>query len=434
MKKQIKKIGALVLAGVLALGMSMTALAEADFDSGKAGTWTERDTPIPQDKSINIKKELLSFNASSTSVYAPTFAYKYIVKPASVTDLKVTDEADKHNSGVSVEAPVKAGITAGLTVNGGTAGDAAEASGLLEFTNSNVLATTSTGGSNLYNVTLDFTGVTFEQPGVYRYEITEALNDTATYDGIAVEDGGSNVRYLDVYVDGSLNIYGYVCMAENASVTSATAKTNGFVSDSNGADKYYTYDLTLSKKVENDTYGKGHAFPYTVIFNNTENYTTTFTITETASTGSTGINPTAAFAPTWSGVAKVKEGADIVYTGIPSGVDVDVYETNDMTGVTYSVATSVNDGTPVVDNSVISGTAPTEASAQTTKADYQSTKATVDTTKIAAIAAAQTLAITNTLVIISPTGVALRFAPYAVLFVAGLALLFIFRRRDTEED
>ena len=50
MKKQIKRIGALVLAGVLALGMSVTALAGSDMDSanptGVLGDFESADTTV----------------------------------------------------------------------------------------------------------------------------------------------------------------------------------------------------------------------------------------------------------------------------------------------------------------------------------------------------------------------------------------------------
>ena len=436
MKNTLKKLGAIALVLMLMMSLSVNAFAvdlKENNEEGVAGNWNSADEERVQGNSINIKKEILSYNATSTSVFAPAFSYTYTVTPATVSNYTVTDENNDHTSGAAVTAPVKAGITTGLTVNGGTAGTEASAVGTLAFTNTTALTTSSAGDSNLYNITLSFANVRFSQPGVYRYQIAETLADGKTYDGVAIEDGGTNTVYLDVYVDGAGKIYGYVCMAANSSVTPDSTKTNGFVSASNGADKYYTYDLTLSKDVVNDNYGEDHAFPFTVIFKNSESYTSTFTITETAATGSTGISPAVASAPTWSGVAKVKEGANITYTGIPAGVDVDVYETNDMTGVTYTVATSVNGVTATTDNGVTAGTAPTSAVAQTDKAAYESTKATVNTPKIATVSAAQTLAITNTLVLISPTGVVMRVAPYALMLIGGFVLLVISRRRKAEE-
>ena len=179
-----------------------------------------------------------------------------------------------------------------------------------------------------------------------------------------------------------------------------------------------------------------------MIFNNTESYTSTFTIEQTVGTGSTGLTTLTGLPTAWNGVALVKDGnatagttvGDITITGIPAGVDVDVYETNIATGVTYTVETSVNGGTAVTDNNVTWGSVPASAVAQTTKADCESTKASVDTTKISAVSATQTVEITNTLLLISPTGVALRVAPYALMLVGGIVLLFVSRRRKAKAE
>ena len=429
----MKRIVVLLLAVVMMMSMmSVMTAGAADLKDGIAGKWEDKDSPVDDlGDQIKIKKELVSYNAISTSVYAPAFSYIYTVTPAAAGET-ITDEETDHNAAVAVEAPVIAGVTTGLKVNNGEAGTATSAVGTLAFTNSTVLTTSNSGGSNMYDIILDFSGVTFDKAGVYRYEITETLADT----GIAVKNSGSNVRYLDVYVDGSPKIYGYVCIPTNDSVTPNTdSKTNGFVSDSNGQDEYYTYDLVLSKDVVNDTYAEAnHAFPFTVIFNNSESYTTNYTITETAGTESTDISLTAGTTPAWKGVALVKDGVAITYAGIPAGVDVDVYETNDMTGTTYMVSTVVNGGGPVKDGSVSWGNAPSSAESQAaTKEDYQSTKVTVDTAKYtstdAGTTAKQTVAITNTLLQISPTGVVVRVAPYVIIMAAGIALLLIGRRR-----
>ncbi len=442
--KNMKRLCALLMAVVMMMALSVTAFAangefQENNEEGVAGNWESADTERLQGDTIKLKKEIVAFNATSTSVHAPVVTYTYTVTPADVTNLTVTDEGKDHASNAAVTAPVKAGITTGLVVTGtaaGTAGTAASATGTLVFTNASTFTAAAAGSTNEYDITLDFSGVTFTQPGVYRYQIAETTS--AAYAAVAMEDGEFDTVYLDVYVDGNLKIYGYVCMSTNASVDPNTdTKINGFVDGTaaDGSDKYYTYDLVISKDVVNDSYAEGNiAFPFTVIFSNTEGYTSTFTITETAGTGSTGISPAAASAPTWSGVAKVKDGGAITYTGIPAGVDVEVYETNIAAGVTYTVDTVVNGGTAVNDPAVVWGTTPGSAVAQTTKADYESTKVTVDTTKIATVDAKQTVAITNTLLLISPTGVAMRVAPFVLMLAAGAVLLFFARRRRHEDE
>ena len=446
MKNTFKKLSALLLVLVMVLAMSANAFA-ADFpgdEEGVVGTWTQPDKEIVQGKSINIQKEIIAFNANSTTVHAPVVTYTYKVTPAAVDNLTVTDEARDHAEGVgAVTAPVKPGITTGLVVTGadasgtpvaGSAGSATEAQATLVFDNNSTWKTADDGDTNSYNIGLDFTNVVFAQPGVYRYQIAETIS-AASYDVIAMKDGAFDTVYLDVYVDGNHAIYGYVCMKDNNSVTPDTKKINGFVNSttasSDGADKYYTYDLVLSKDVVNDTYAESNiAFPFTVIFNNPEGYTSTFTIGQTVVEGSTGLTTLTGIPTAWNGVVRVKDGANITLTGIPAGVDVDVYETNIATGATYNVATAVNGGTPVNDANVTWGTRPDTAVAQqTNKEAYQSTKATINTTKIAKVDANQTLVITNTLVLISPTGIVMRVAPYVLILAAGVALLVLSRRR-----
>lgn len=470
--KTIRKIGALVLAIMMIAAAGLAYAAEIGGD-GETGTWGGHDFPtdhetVDSGKTITIKKDLVVFNpnshdASSNPVYAPEYSYVYTVTPATVANTyTVTDATSDHASGTAVTASVKAGITTGLVVNGGAAGSADSAVGYLDLSNATTLSASSAGATNTLGFTLAFTNVSFTQPGIYRYQIVEGIigadHSTAkTYDQVAVADGSSNTRYLDVYVDGNLAIYGYVCMSENnANVTTSTTKTNGFVVASNGHDRYYTYDLTLSKDVVNDSYAASNTvFPFTVIFRNTENYATTYKIGQTVGTGSTGLNSNAATLtgnPTaWSGVYLVKDGStvtgthtgDITLTGIPAGVDVDVFETNIAAGVTYIAETSVNGATSGAgyhkDNNVISGSTPGSAVAQTdaNKTDAQSTKMSVDTPKIATVSSAQTVGITNTLLLISPTGVMLRVAPYIAMLVAGIALLVIFkvkRRKHVEEE
>ena len=442
----LKKFGALVLALLMVLSVSTAALA-ADLqekgEEGVAGNWEAQDTERLQGDTINIKKEITAFNPNGTTVHAPVVTYTYTVTPASVNNLTVTDETGNHKIGTAAVAAVNPGPTSGLVVTGtaaDTAGNDTSATGTLVFTNASEWTTAAAGDANAYDINLDFSGVTFSKPGVYRYQIAETISATS-YDVIAMKNGAFDTVYLDVYIDGDLEIYGYVCMNANESVTpDTTTKINGFVDGTagEGSDKYYTYDLVLSKDVANDKYAAtNHAFPFTVVFSNPEGYTSTFTIEQTVGTGSTGLTTLTGLPTAWSGVALVKDGDettgttvdDITLTGIPAGVDVEVYETNDVTGVTYTVATSVNKGTAVTDNNVSWGTAPTSAVAQgESKEAYQSTKATVDTEGIEKTDA-QSVAITNTLLLISPTGVVLRIAPYVMILAAGIALLLISRRR-----
>lgn len=451
----LKKISALLLALVMVLSLCAGAMAATTLGTaGEQGAFTSPDTPVVQSKTLNLEKELKVYNLDEATVNAPTITYNYTVE-AGTAGKDVTDKADKHDPEGSVTAPTKAGIVKGVKINDGTAATGTTATGTLSFTTTDELDATTDGAKNVKDIAIDFSGVVFTGPGIYRYKITESLASGFTYDNTGVtETTGSHVRYIDVYVkpadsytDGSKNtdwdIYGFTCFYNDEDITdadktTAAVKTTGFVDGTKDGstavlgDQYYTYNLTIKKLVVDDNYAKAnHAFPFTVIFTNSD-VTKNILLKTTVAEGATDFTH-AAGAPTWKGIAKLKDSTTIKYIGIPMGTDVEVYETNDVAGVTYKVTTDRTNFSATetkTDAMVISGSTPTEATAQAaTKADYQSTKSTLDTTKNADDDNKHEVTITNKLVTISPTGVALRVAPYVLILAAGMALLLISRRR-----
>ena len=454
--KTLKKIFATLLALTLVMAMGMTALAADDTTSetttldsnGEQGAFTEKDKPVSQDKTLVLEKELKVYNPDQDKVNAPTITYNYSIAPATVADgTTVKDAADKHNSNSSVTVPVKAGIgTFSATVS---------------WANDEVDADVE-GAENIKLFSIDFSEVIFTGTGVYRYVIREALADDFSYVNTGVtETTGDHERFIDVYVkaaDSFTNgatadewvIYGFTCFDKNESITDAdkttnAVKTTGFVDGDNGtedtdddilADQYYTYNVEISKTITNDNYAKAtHKFPFAVIFTN--GAITKKIVLKTEKTESAVDFSRDNVSPNWSGVASLGDEDSILYVGIPMGTSVEVYETNDVTGVTYMV-TTVKDGdaeNQVVDNAVTWGSTPTTASAQAAqKPAYQSTKAVISTTAGKADDTSHTIAINNNLQVISPTGVVLRVAPYALILVAGMALLLVSRRRRVRDE
>ncbi|MBR3056726.1 MAG: hypothetical protein IKG93_02050 [Clostridiales bacterium] len=460
MKKAFKKIGALVISSIMIMSLSAAVFADGTTldTNGEQGAFSTPDTPVSQNKTLVLSKEITAYNLDENSVKAPTISYTYTIAAATVANgTTVTDKADKHNSNTSVTVPVKAGVGTPTIAN----------SGVVAWTNADSMTTSTGGTANLKDISIDFSSVVFTGAGVYRYAITEALTGaTDTYAASGVTGTtGTHTRFIDVYVrpaetftDGTSaddwDIYGFTCFYNNTSITdgdktTGAVKTTGFVAGTSDgstavpADSYYTFNVIVSKTVVNDGYAAANtAFPFTVIMTN-DTITKSIDVEgSTSGTVSDWTNPAAAAlsAATTKGVVNIKSGGQVKYIGIPNGTSVEVYETNIVTGVTYKVDTAVTTNTTATttDNSVTwTSTAPTTAAAQANpKQDYESTKTTIVTTADQDDDNAYRIAVTNTLVNISPTGVIIRVAPYALLLGAGVVLFILSHRgkRKAEEE
>lgn len=489
--KNIKRISALVLALIMVLALTATALADAALlTNGEVGGYTQPDTQNLDNKMINIKKEIKAFNPDESLIYGPAITYTYAITAASGSELvTITDDTDDHKSGLAttVTAITPNGNTSAYPTMTGTSADT------IAWTNEDILDASPAGTANYKNLTVDFSNVVFTAPGVYRYKITETANAYVTS---GVTDGGiTATRYLDVYVmrsdnfdashdgteghlfvAGDWRIYGYVCIspesvASNAggttNVTTATKKTNGFVSvpDPDGdpstddgvtGDEYHTYNLTVGKKLMNDTTMNGHKFPFDVAWTaGAATGTFQFAVETTGNAQVTSTNE-ASTAKSLSGVdasALKKVGsADVVgtadkdgtpsiandgtvkYIGIPTGTKATVTETNDVVGTTYATTATETIGTGSATEVVwTGGTSAKSTDNKTATMDHSDTTIYAQTFAPAADSNVA-IQVTNTLSIISPTGVAFRVAPYVLMLCAGIALVLITRRRENTEE
>lgn len=481
MKRGFKKFGAFLLTAVMALAMNSTVFAAATLpgteEDGVAGTWTTADTPITQDKAINIKKEIKVFNPDEALIFGPAITYTYAIAAASGTELvTVTDETDDHASGLATTVTANAGVTSGVTMTGTSANTIA-------WTNADVLDASAAGTSNYKNLTIDFSNVVFSAPGVYRYKITE--DSVTSYVTSGVTDGTcSATRYLDVYVKRSntytdgltaaqWDIYGYVCLADTLGTTNVTPsinKTNGFVTalnpdgdtstdDDQLADEYHTYNLTVGKTLLNDSTMENHKFPFDVVWTN-GGATGTFqfavedsntNVTKVADTATTTVNGTAITTPLnkvggadavttadKDGVLSLAHTDTVKYIGIPQAAYATVTEKNDVAGTTYSTTAKETIGTGTATDVVFNATT-------TAALDTDKKIATMDPNDTAVYAEAATVTadsnyavqFTNTLAIISPTGFVVRFAPYALVLMGGIFLIVLgvvlYKRTNREE-
>ena len=475
--KNMKRIGALLMAVVMVMALSVTAFA-ADLTNGEVGGYTTADTQNVDDKVVNIKKEITVYNPDEALIYGPAITYTYTLTPGTA-GVSITDATSDHESGLATTTTTLAGVTTGVVINNSqTAGNASSAAGTIAWTNADVLDASSTGTANYKNLTIDFSNVVFSQPGVYRYKISESAA-TYTTSGVVetnAPEGTRHARYLDVYVmrstlygkteDGSADsttnaaywwkIYGYVCVyndndaitPDGDTPTAGAVKTNGFVSGTDGsanfkADEYHTYNLTVGKTLTGDATMNNHKFPFDVTWapnGASGTFQLAVSTTGTAEVATTEGTPTkvggadALTTANKDGTPSIANGGKVKYIGIPQVAYVTVTETNDVVGTTYATTATETIGSGAASDvawtggsSVLSTDKKTATMSPTANAIYAQAAAPTADSNVE-------IQVTNTLSIISPTGVALRVAPYVLMFAAGAVLLFVVRRRRHEEE
>jgi len=446
LKKTLRKISALTIALTMVMGVSTTLWADAELTGGEVGGFQTPDTPEVQDKVLKIQKDIKVYNPDETTVNAPTLTYNYTLTPGDAGK-SITDDTTDHASGNALTVNTLAGIVTGASITSS-----------ITLTPDTTLDAAPGGASNIQDIEVNFSNVSFTEPGVYRYVITESIDASQTYAAAGVtETTGTHVRYLDVYVkaasayddtDGisaaDWDIYGYVCMYENEDITpaddtttSGAVKTNGFVDATKGttvipADSYYTFNVEISKTLTGDAYSMNHQFPIQVNFTNDPVTQGTKVIADI--TGSvTDYAHNADAVSNLDGLVKIANGGSVKYIGIPCGTVVDVYETNDVAGTIFATTLTATNGTSG-DVKNISSTATPAGYVAYAEQPYNSNQAVFNTTTAnTADTDPHSVVVNNVLQTISPTGVIIRTAPYILLLGAGATLFIlvrVFRKKE----
>lgn len=284
--------------------------------------------------------------------------------------------------------------------------------------------------------TINLSGVTFTEPGVYRYELTE--NNPPT--GSAV---GKDTRtlYLDVYVTsddaGVLTVSSTVLHTSSAApainATSGTADVQNdddAVSDKvTGFENHYpTKSLEFSKEVAGNQASRDKYFAFTLTLNGVT-AGDKYTVVLTDADASIAANPNAATTCITSAVTQpavltvpaggttvtqvfyLHDGQSISVLGIPEGA-------------TYTIVEAEEDYTPAV---AVTGDVDENSDDESTITANHQAAGTIDSNDADTIEAA----FTNTREGIIPTGVLLTIAPFAIgiLLFGALIIFFIAKRR-----
>ena len=275
--------------------------------------------------------------------------------------------------------------------------------------------------------TVDFTNVTFTEPGVYRYILTETGTspDTAIDSSIALDTDTS--RVLDIYVtdsgSGVLAVQGYVLHNnENAAVvpiqyaeSNPSTKTNGFIST------FTTYDLTIRKEVSGNQASRDEYFDIAVTISD-QSYgsgTIKFDVDRTnadETTRVTGLNAEAHNNPAQMNSNGqpvhfyLQNGQSIIIRGLPKNA-------------VYSIA---EDATTLANEGYTMTASITEGSAASQDATVSS-----NTVSDPSINADSTVVLTNAKSGTIPTGILTSVLPgVTVIGCAGIALAAAMKRRQ----
>lgn len=281
-----------------------------------------------------------------------------------------------------------------------------------------------------HDVTVDFSGVTYNEPGVYRYVINESANSDNAAHGIVNDTDAT--RVMDVYVidkDGALQVQGYVLQNGEPDGTLLRDGTGTADKSKGYANDYVTNDLTLAKKVEGNQASRDRYFKLTLKIDNAVPgtvYDVDLTNAD-ATTKTNGDNR-----QTYENPAKLTVGDDGTVTQeywLQGGQSIKVQ------GVALNSGYSVNEDADTLDkdsydpSAVITG--DTKNGSNTTDPDV-SMDATNYTVKDSALTADTTVTYTNTKAGTIPTGVIMSVVPGAVVCIGAAAAVVVMMNKKKE--
>lgn len=397
---------------------------------------TEDKNTILFYKDIVIHNEEQLNGEYVTQVYGPSITYEYEIAPAQGNELSTITDAN----GKTVTA--KKGPDNGVKMQ--------ENNNTAVFT-SKVINLTNGVGTDTDSVGLTVDPDSFTGAGVYRYKITEKESVDARKNASITRDETkySAERYLDVYVKNGtagLEITGYVMfhkgtgetpMVINGTTENNTTgnKTDGYDSDdqtnessSSGtstqdmADHYYTYNYDVTKEITGALADKTHQFPFTVNTSQPEGSTAGQTFYVTKNETAIG-NNTLTGTITQDVSQNLADGETLYLIGLAANTSITkVMEENDTADTYQSVAVNPDVQSTSVAANATFGFDSTAADATVTA--YALTNYADDTNSTPTANSAITdTKFTNSLEDISPTGVVLTVAPYAIML--GIAVFFV---------
>lgn len=443
--KFMTRLGAVVFA--LAILVAMAVPAMADTVNVYSGTNNAIATGVAGTTSIPITKTIVVFNTDNQEVRLPDISYTYTVQGHNVSDSTTVSD------GTNTEH-VKSGVNGGIT--GCT----------ITFNPATKVAAKTTGTEVEVsgNLTVDLSK--FTRAGVYRYKITEDATPTSVRNqGLEprVSSGTGDMydptRYVDVYINNPDATHTGFWMSGavifktqlnsssgqgvgNDIITTTTEKTTGWqpkvepgasqtdfdYTDDVTVDRYFTYNVDVTKEITGNLADKSHQFPFDVTVTGStllNHHPITFDVDNkgVASTGTI-----IADTPFTDNTAKLADGEHYKLIGLPRGSQITVKEYND-TRDQYKLTTTLTGTTSTSTN-----TATVMASDLTKLHPFGETNVLINSGNAdKSVTTANTvIKFTNDISDISPTGLAFRIAPYVLMLTAAVSMILLFAKRRRE--
>ena len=384
--KRFKKIMAILMATALIMSIAAISASAEDTYTPVNGTNTQFNKYLVVDSDTNI----------------PAISFNFAVAPGEA--VAATSSTPAVLAGVGAPSIATVTFTDGQATSTTAPQDLTLASGK-KFA--------------VQTATVDFSGVTFTEPGVYRYVITEQETTGAkavTYDTQAVTPG-SKVRYLDVYVEdvnNALTVSSYVMHETTDVVPNGDSDIKADDKSSSYVNEISTKDLEFGKEVTGNQGSKDKYFLFTLNITNAQ-ANTTYSVDLTSAEASpaktdatkydTMTNPSS-FTTDGDGKATVtfylKDGQYIKIPGLPDG---------------YGYALT-EDAEDYASSATISATNGKSGVAYSDPATGSNVAADIKT------------GYTNDRTGIIPTGVLLTIAPFAIgILLFGALIIFIIAKR-----
>ena len=410
MRKVVSRVSAIALAAAM-----MAVSAVPAFAAG-IGTGTVQNG-VNSDASVTIPKGITNLNDEPGTYYGPDVTYSYSIAPVEpAASASVTDSNNRTQP-----------------VHQGPADGASLASTNVTFTSGTVSVIA--GGTEItQNLTVNVDTTKFASPGIYRYVITDTTSAATLYAaGITRPDNYDTTRYLDVYIrngNNGLEVAGYALTKDNmVSIVANTTKDPGFIASSEtatgapGTDRYKTYNVTLTKSITGDMADKTHAFPFSVTVSNQGR---NCTYNKNSETQTTATDPTFTVNLTDTDVLYIK--------GLSPKATVAYTETNDTEdNYVVTIAGTGNGSTDTFTNNGTLNAGDTASLTAGAVSSYNTANSASSVANIGADTTRKAVTFTNNLESISPTGVIIRIAPFALLLALAMGLFLATRKRKNDE-